>query len=352
MAGGVGSRFWPMSRASFPKQFHDILGTGRTLLQMTCDRLSKITDAERILVVTNQEYAGLVRDQLPELPADNVLEEPDRKNTAPCIAYAAHRVHSRDPEASLVIAPSDHLISKEEAFTDVLRIALRRASESDKLLTLGVKPHRPDTGYGYIQFTEGEAKDPQVKRVEKFTEKPALEEAKRFLERGDHYWNSGIFIWHVQSLIKALRTHLPELDSLFSQGAELYHSSGENDFVKKTYASCPDLSIDHGLMEKARNVEVVLADIGWSDLGTWGALYELMDKDSEGNAVNGKQVMLNDTQDSLVQVPDDKLVVLQGVKDLLVVESDDRLLICRKGDEQRIKTIVEEVKERFGPDQV
>jgi mannose-1-phosphate guanylyltransferase len=348
MAGGIGSRFWPMSRTTRPKQFHDILGTGRTLLQMTFDRMRRITDPERIYVVTNRDYAGLVKEQLPEIGDDQVLSEPMRRNTAPCVAYAAHKIHGFDPKACLVVAPSDHLIEKEDAFLGTLETAMDRANEEDRLVTLGIKPTRPDTGYGYIQFEGGSNEEGAVRKVLAFTEKPDEEKAKEFLERGDHYWNSGIFIWHVRSILKAFREQLPELDSVFSDGADALNGPREQEFIEQAYRNCQDISVDHGIMEKVDNVDVVLADIGWSDLGTWGALHELMEKDENGNAVVGEKAMLYDTKGSIVQVPDEKLVVLQGLEDMIVVESDDILLVCPKADEQKIKGFVEDVKHQNG----
>jgi mannose-1-phosphate guanylyltransferase len=352
MAGGIGSRFWPMSRTSRPKQFHDILGTGRTLLQMTFDRMRRITSSDRIYVVTNRDYQDLVLEQLPEIDEGQVLSEPMRRNTAPCVAYAAHKISSSDPEACLVIAPSDHLIQKEALFVDTLETAMDRAEEAGSLVTLGIKPTRPDTGYGYIQFEAADGGAGSVRKVLAFTEKPDKEKAEAFIERGDHYWNSGIFIWQVRSILDAFGTHLPELEAIFQEGKEEWNGKGEEAFIEKAYARCPDLSIDHGIMEKAGNVEVVLTDIGWSDLGTWGALHELMEKDEKGNAVIGERAMLYDSQGSLVQVPDEKLVVLQGLEDMIVVESERILLICRKGDEQKIKGIVEDVKREKGEDYV
>ncbi len=349
MAGGIGSRFWPMSRSSRPKQFHDILGVGRTLLQMTFDRLRRITSSDRIYVVTNQDYAGLVKEQLPEIGEDQILAEPMRRNTAPCVAYAAHKICGVDPEACLLIAPSDHLIEKEGAFVETVQVAMDRAVEAERLVTLGIRPTRPDTGYGYIQFDDDPGSgSSRVRKVLAFTEKPDKATAERFLEQGDHYWNSGIFIWHVQSILNALREHLPQLDCLFREGKEAYNRQEETAFIEQAYGNCPDVSIDHGVMEKAGNVDVVLADIGWSDLGTWGALHELMEKDANGNAVVGEKTALYGTKNSIVQVPADKLVVLQGVEDLIVVESDGVLLICHKDDEQKIKGIAEEVNRESG----
>ncbi len=348
MAGGIGSRFWPMSRTSRPKQFHDILGTGRTLLQMTFDRMRRMTTSDRIYVVTNRDYQEIVKGQLPEIGDEQVLSEPMRRNTAPCVAYAAHKIVQIDPDACLVIAPSDHLIQREDLFVDTLETAIEKAGEEERLVTLGIRPDRPDTGYGYIQFEKDDRDEKGVRRVLAFTEKPDKEKAESFLERGDHYWNSGIFIWHVRSIMNAFQEHLPEVNEIFEEGAEIWNGPEERTFIEKAYARCPDLSIDHGIMEKAGNVDVVLADFGWSDLGTWGALYELMEKDSEGNAVVGDKAMLYDSKGSLVQVPHDKLVVLQGAEDMIVVESEGILLICRKGDEQKIKEIREDVKRERG----
>lgn len=351
MAGGIGSRFWPMSRTACPKQFHDILGTGRTLLQMTFDRLRRITSSDKIYVVTNRDYSGLVQEQLPEIGEKQVLSEPIRRNTAPCIAYAAHKIKKEDPHATLVIAPSDHSIQKEDVFVQKLELAMDRANEKDRLVTMGIKPNRPDTGYGYIQF-EDQGGESSVSKVLAFTEKPNKEKAQEFLERGDHYWNSGIFIWHVSSILRAFQEHLPDLERIFHEGESYLDRSEEGAFIERAYSSCPDISVDHGIMEKADNVDVVLADIGWSDLGTWGALHELMEKDANDNAINGERAMLYDTHGSMVQVPDDKLVVLQGMEEMIVVESDGILLVCRKSDEQKIKGFVEDVKQRYGADQV
>lgn len=353
MAGGIGSRFWPMSRTTRPKQFHDILGTGRTLLQMTFDRLRRITGSERIYVVTNQDYTGLVKEQLPEIGDEQILAEPMRRNTAPCVAYAANKIYASDPEACLLIAPSDHLIDKEAAFVETVRTAMDRAVQAERLVTLGIKPTRPDTGYGYIQFEEGNgARSSDVRKVLAFTEKPEKGTAERFLQQGDHYWNAGIFIWHVRTVLDALNEHLPELSRLFVDEKKAYNSGDEVAFIEKAYGDCPDISIDHGVMEEAENVDVVLADIGWSDLGTWGALHELMEKDASGNAVVGKKAMLYNTKNSIVQVPEEKLVVLQGLENLIVVESDGVLLICHKEDEQKIKGIVDDVKRERGSDHV
>lgn len=346
MAGGIGARFWPMSRTSHPKQFIDILGTGETLIQQTFRRFKKICPAENIYVVTNDIYFDLVREQIPEMNPDQILLEPSRRNTAPCIAYANYRIIARDPEARIVVAPSDHIILKEDIFTANIKSALEAASENDWLLTLGIKPSRPDTGYGYIQFLDGKAypKDPQIRKVKTFTEKPNHELAITFLKCGDFLWNSGIFIWSVKSIMKAFEEHLPEVDVLFKKGVKVYNTKKEKAFINDTYTVCKSISIDYGVMEKASNVYVLAADFGWSDLGTWGSLFENRPKDKHSNAVVGKNVMMYDSTNCIVNMPSDKVVVLEGLTDYIIVESDNVLLVCRKADEQQIRQFVNDVK--------
>ncbi len=349
MAGGVGSRFWPMSRSDHPKQFHDVLGIGRTLLQLTFDRLQKDRPADQIFVVTNAHYRSLVLEQLPELKEEQVLCEPARRNTAPCIAYAAYKIHERDPEGVMVVAPSDHLILKEEAFHETIRIAVEQAATYNSLVTLGIQPLRPDTGYGYIQTAPASATvNDRVKKVEAFTEKPDRSTAEKFLEQGEYYWNSGIFIWTVAGIIEALARYLPSVNALFREGEGKYDTEKEVPFIEKAYQNCEAISIDHGVMEKADHVDVIPADLGWSDLGTWSALHAQLDKDENNNAVVGDNVMLYDSRDSIIHVPKDKLVLLQGMDDMIVVESDNILLVCHKQEEQRIKQFVEDVKREKG----
>jgi len=350
MAGGIGSRFWPMSKTSRPKQFLDILGTGRTLLQQTYDRLIRICPKENIFVVTHESYKQLVEEQLPELVEGRILCEPVRKNTAPCIAYASYKIASINPEANIVVAPSDHLILKEDTFLKAIKSCFKKAKKEDCLVTLGVKPSRPDTGYGYIQFKESEVKetDPRIKKVKTFTEKPDLEMARFFLQSGDFLWNSGIFIWNVQSILSALDKYLPDLSGIFKEGLDKYNTDLEESFIKKAYTECKNISIDYGVMEKANNVYVRSSVIGWSDLGTWGSLYQHIPKDEEKNAVIGKNVMLYDSSNCIVNVPNDKLVVLQGLTDYIVVQSDNALLVCRKEDEQQIREFVNDVKRDKG----
>lgn len=344
MAGGIGSRFWPMSRTRRPKQFLDFLGTGRTLIQQTFDRFVPLCPPENIFVVTNEQYAPLVHEQLPKLGREQVLLEPERRNTAPCIAYANHVIRKRDPEACIIVAPSDHLVVDEANFRERMGLALQQAASSDCLVTLGIRPDRPDTGYGYIQFTEeGPAGQPQMKRVKTFTEKPDHETAQRFLDSGDFLWNSGIFIWSLASIEKAFSTHLPDMQQLFDKGMEAYGTPGERAFIAQAYGECQSLSIDYGILEKADNVLVLASDFGWSDLGTWGSLYTHLPKDGMGNAGAGGRVHVTESADNMVHVQDGRLVVLQGLDDCIVVSTDDVLLVCRKQDEQKIKMIVQDL---------
>jgi mannose-1-phosphate guanylyltransferase len=353
MAGGIGARFWPMSRTAKPKQFIDILGTGTTLIQQTYKRFLDVCPEENIYIVTNEMYKNLVMKQLPNITEDQVLLEPARRNTAPCVAYAAFKILEKNPEANLVVAPSDHIIIKEDIFSGIIKTALKAAEENDWLITLGIKPSRPDTGYGYIQFNSdtGDPRYQGLRKVKTFTEKPNLELAETFLRCGDFLWNSGIFIWSLKSILKAFETHLQEVDELFRAGKGIYYTAKEKDFVRNTYTVCRSISIDYGIMEKASNVFVIESDFGWSDLGTWGSLHDIRNKDANDNAITGKNVMTYDSSDNIINMPDDKLVVIQGLDDYIVVEDENVLLICRKGDEQQIRQIVADVKiekgERF-----
>lgn len=347
MAGGIGARFWPMSRTSHPKQFIDILGTGDTLIQQTYKRFRHICPKENIYIVTNEIYKKLVQQQIPELTPSQILLEPSRRNTAPCIAYANFCIASRDPDARIVVAPSDHIILKEDIFLANIESALEAASRNPWLLTLGIRPSRPDTGYGYIQYMEsGEPVYPrehQIRKVKTFTEKPNLELAEKFLECGDFLWNSGIFIWSLKSIMAAFETHLLEVNTLFEKGAGKYGTREEKHFITETYAVCKSISIDYGVMEKADNVYVLAADFGWSDLGTWGSLYENRAKDEAGNTIVGRNVKVYETSNCIVNMPKDKVVVLEGLNDYIVVESENVLLICRKSTEQNIRQFVNDV---------
>ncbi len=350
MAGGVGTRFWPMSTTQHPKQFLDVLGTGQTLIQHTYERLLKICPNENIYVVTSQSYDALVKEQLPKLPKANILKEPARKNTAPCIIYASYKIHKLNPNAVTVVAPSDHLIKKEDTFVKAVNSCITKASQEDCLVTLGIKPTRPDTGYGYIQFKESDVqeKDKRIFKVKTFTEKPDHDMAKFFVESGDFLWNSGIFVWSTKSILKAAESLDPELANVFKEGIDAYNTPKEEEFIAKAYNIAKNISIDYSIMEKASNVYVRSSIIGWSDLGTWGSLYGHIGKDKKHNAIVGKNVMTYDSKNCIVHVPKDKLVVLQGLEDYIVVESDNILMICKKQDEQQIRNFVNDVKVNKG----
>ena len=350
MAGGIGSRFWPMSRTNHPKQFIDILGTGETLLQQTYRRFLKLCPKENIFIVTNEIYKSLVMQQIGNIAEDRVLLEPARRNTAPCIAYASYKIAKLDPNANIVVAPSDHLILKEQTFVKAIQSCFKKASSQDCLVTLGIKPTRPDTGYGYIQFRKSEEQegDPRMKKVKTFTEKPDLEMAKFFRQSGDFLWNAGIFVWSVKSIIAAFEKYMPEMHALFQDGIDKLNTSEEIEFIKGTYPLCKNISIDYGIMEKASNVYVRSSAIGWSDLGTWGSLFQHLNKDEKGNAVVGKNVMLYNSKNCIVHTPKNKLVVLEGLNDYIVVESEDVLLVCKKSEEQQIRQFVNDVKSQKG----
>jgi len=350
MAGGVGSRFWPMSRTNHPKQFIDVLGIGKSLIQQTFDRFTKICPIENIFVVTHEAYKKLVMEQLPGFKEENILCEPARKNTAPCVAYASYKIAKKDPKALIVVAPSDHLILKEKTFLRAIKACYEKADSEDCLLTIGIRPMRPDTGYGYVQFKESpvKEKDSRIKKVKTFTEKPDHDMAVSFIQSGDFLWNSGIFIWSVGSIIKALEQYQPEIADLFKEGQKVYYTADEKKYINKVYGHCKSISIDYAVMEKAPNVYVRSSAIGWSDLGTWGSLYQHIPKDKEKNAVVGKNVLLFQSKGCIVHVPKNKLAVIEGLEDYIVVESGDTLLICKKQDEQQIRNFVNEVKAQKG----
>jgi mannose-1-phosphate guanylyltransferase len=345
MAGGVGVRFWPYSRNAKPKQFLDVMGTGRSLLQSTYDRFAAICPKENIFVVTHQEHAHLVHDQLPELEQSQVLAEPMRKNTTACIAYASYRIHEQNKDAVIVVSPSDHLILKEEEFHEIILKAAEQAKDQDKLLTLGIKPTRPETGYGYIQFLPDKK---AVKKVKTFTEKPELALAKKFLESGDFVWNSGIFIWGVQAILKAIQEHLPEMAEVFEESKTAFNTPGEAEAIEKAYAQCKSISIDYGVMEKATNVYVCLGDFTWSDLGSWGSIHEISPKDENNNVVKGKTLMY-DTRNSIIRASSsDKLIVVQGLNGYLVAEFGNVIIVCEKDKEDQFRKFVNDVKAMQG----
>lgn len=347
MAGGIGSRFWPVSRTNYPKQFLDILGTGKTLIQQTFERFKDIVPVENIYVVTAEEYAGLVEQQVPEMAKDNILGEPSRKNTAPCIAYISFKLIQKDPEASLIVAPADHLILDERRFLDACNNALSFANHFNALVTIGIKPTTPNTGYGYIQHETLEVA-PSICKVKTFTEKPSKELAKAFIASGDFLWNSGIFVWQVKRINSAFKKHMPEMYDLFATEQEKLNTSEEKTVIEEIYPQCTNISIDFGIMEKADNVYVIPAEFGWSDLGTWNSAWENMEKDYLENAVAGKNVMVIDSTKCMVHASEKKLVILQGLDNFIVVDTKDALLICEKEKEQEIKDYVAEVKRKKG----
>ena len=354
MAGGIGSRFWPLSKSSRPKQFLDILGTGETLIQQTYRRLVKICPSENFLIVTNLDYKAIVLEQLPDLSEDQVLCEPVRRNTAPCVAYAAYKIKCRTPDANIIVAPSDHLITREDDFILQLENGVKFVDQNDALLTLGIKPSRPETGYGYIQVNGkvGFEDVNNLHRVKTFTEKPDLKMAKVFIDSGEFFWNSGIFVWSLKAILSAFESHLSEVSDLFAKGYKYYYTNEENAFLNKAFSECPNVSLDYGILEKATNVFVLCADFGWSDLGTWGSLWELSERDEGQNAVTGENLKLYSTQNCIVNVTGEKLVVLQGLDGYIVAESDNTIMVCKMEDEQHIRQIVNDIKISKGDEYV
>ena len=350
MGGGIGSRFWPFSRKTLPKQFLDFFGTGRSLLQQTFDRFKQVIPTENILVVTNDLYADLVKEQLPELNSEQILLEPTRRNTAPCIAWAAYHIRALNPNANIVVAPSDHLILKESEFLSAIEKGLAFVAKSDKLLTLGIKPNRPETGYGYIQVAEHI--DSSFYKVKTFTEKPELELAKVFIESGEFYWNAGLFMWNVNSIIKAGELLLPELATKLAAGKDVYGTPEEKKFIDENFPACPNVSIDFGIMEKADNVYVSLGDFGWSDLGTWGSLYDLSQKDESENVTLKCRSLLYNSKNNIVVLPQNKLAVIDGLEGYLIAESDNVLLICKKDEEHSIRKYVNDAQIKLGEDYI
>lgn len=346
MAGGVGSRFWPYSRQDKPKQFLDFFGTGKSLLQLTVDRLLPLVPKEHILVVTNVQYKKLVLDCLPWINEKQILCEPARRNTAPCIAYAIARIRAMAQNANIIIAPSDHLVLQEESFRATIAEGLEFIVDNDALLTLGMKVTRPETGYGYIQIDTDNALY-GVKKVKTFTEKPNRELAEMFFQSGEFLWNSGMFLWNLDAITKALQTFLPDIWDKFQAGVHLMGTPAEDNFIQEMFPSCANISIDYGLMEKADNVYVLAADFGWSDLGTWGSLYEQSEKDRDGNVSLKCETAYYDSHDNIVVLPHNKLAVIQGLNDYIVAESDNALLICRKDSEQQIRQFVNDAQVRF-----
>ncbi|MCH5214441.1 MAG: mannose-1-phosphate guanylyltransferase [Muribaculaceae bacterium] len=345
MCGGVGSRFWPFSRSEKPKQFLDFFGSGTTLLQATYERVKPVVSPERIVVVTNKEYAGLVKEQLPEIKEENILLEPARRNTAPCICWAAHHILERDPEASIVTLPSDQLVLKEAAFHKALEKGLEFVEGGDRLLTLGIRPTSPHTGYGYIQRGEPSGTD-EILKVKSFTEKPTADVAELFLNSGEFFWNAGIFLWTARNILKAFDKCAPQVATVFADGD--YTAAGERGFIEKAFPMSPSISIDYAVMEKADNVYVETVDLGWSDLGSWKALFDISPKGAEGNVSQNCRLLSTDCRGTLFAVQGDKIIVADGLKDYIVADSEKALLIYPIAKEQDLRHVVNEVKNRFG----
>lgn len=337
MAGGVGSRFWPASRSTYPKQFLDILGVGKSLIRLTYERFLKLCPSENILIVTNKKYRELVKEHLPELDYSQILCEPSMNNTAPCVAYTALRLKAMNEDANFIVAPSDHVILKEDVFISKLETALDFTRNNDALVTLGITPTRPDTGYGYINF--GENAEGEVHKVKRFMEKPNLETAQQFLDSGDYLWNAGIFVWGVNTLLKSFRQNAPDILDILEKGAADYNTDREQAFIDEAYPTTPKISVDYAIMEKADNIYTIPSDIGWSDLGTWNSLYAYRDKDEDGNVITGN-VVVKDTNDCFIRTKDGKLTVIKGLKDYILVDEGDVLLVYPKKLEQEIKGVV------------
>lgn len=346
MCGGIGSRFWPYSRTSLPKQFLDFFGTGSTLLQMTYDRILSLVSPQNIIVVTNAEYVDLIRKQLPDVAPDNILAEPARRNTAPCVAWAAAHILARDPEGSMIVTPADHLITRQPMFVDSVSRGFDFVENHDALLTLGITPTRPETGYGYIQI--GQRVIDNILKVKTFTEKPPLEMAKVFMSTGEFFWNSGIFLWSVKTILKAFKAFAPEISTVFTNGANYMGTPDEKKYIDTHFASCPAISIDYAVMEKADNVYVETVNFGWSDLGTWSALYDHSPKNRDGNVTQNCNVLAYNSKDNIFAVRGEKLIVACGLDGYIIADAGDVLLLCPKADEQQIRNIVNDVKLTFG----
>ncbi len=347
MAGGVGSRFWPVSTQQFPKQFHDMLGTGESLLQRTFHRLEKLIPASNILIATNAQYEKLVLEQLPFISKNQLLLEPVMRNTAPCILYAASKIYQSNTDAVMIVAPSDHWIDDENAFIQDIKQAFDACQQQDILMTLGIKPSSPNTGYGYINFEKCEK---PIKKVIQFTEKPNLENATKFVDSGVYLWNAGIFIWSAKSILASFKTYLPMMDALFLKGKEFWNTQAEFDFINTHYENADNISIDYGIMEKATNSFVLPVDFGWNDLGTWGSLYDKLAKDENKNALIGGDAIFRDATNNMVKTSTGKKIVIQGLHDFIVIENKAVILICPKQQEQDIKQITTDVKNNFGTD--
>ncbi|MBR1755672.1 MAG: mannose-1-phosphate guanylyltransferase [Bacteroidaceae bacterium] len=343
MAGGIGSRFWPMSTPDRPKQFIDVLGCGRTLIQLTMDRFADVCQPENVWIVTSARYADLVREQLPEVPADHILQEPCRRNTAPCIAYASWRIKAQNPQANIVVSPADHVVMDVAEFRRVINSALNFTAETDSIVTLGMKPTRPETGYGYIQadLSVASARNKEVYRVDAFHEKPELAVAEKYIKRKNFFWNSGIFLFRCSTIVNALRIYAPEISAVFEPLLPVYGTPAEQETIDREFPKCPSISIDYAVMEKAEEIFVFPASFGWSDLGTWGSLHEQSQRDGYGNVAIGPRIELHDTANCIVHTTQERRVIVQGLDGYIVAEKDNTLLICRRDEEQRIRQFIE-----------
>ncbi len=349
MAGGIGSRFWPSSRTDRPKQFLDILGVGKSLLQLTYERFLKLAPAEQIFIVTNKQYKDLVQEQLPDITDNQVLCEPSRNNTAPCVAYTALKLQQINPDANLVVAPSDHIILHEEEFVRTLKMALDFSAKQEALLTLGIQPVSPHTGYGYIQFDHAQRMGPEpIHKVLRFTEKPPLEQARQFLKGGDYLWNAGIFVWRVKTILEAFQKYSPDIYALLSKDTACYNTPAEQSYIDTYYPQTPGISIDYAIMEKADNIFTIPSSFGWSDLGSWAALFEESAKDGKGNAVTTPYRILDDVEGCMIHTASNRLVAVKGLKDYIIVDEEDVLLIYPKSDEQGIKQVNQEAEKQYG----
>lgn len=339
MAGGVGSRFWPMSTVSKPKQFIDVLGVGKSLLQLTYDRFKGITRPENIWIVTNEKYVDIVCQQLPNISISNILSEPCMRNTAPCIAYVSFKIKHTDPRANIIVTPSDHIVTDLDEFKRIVTKCLEFTSETDAILTLGIKPNRPETGYGYIQadLSMISGRNNEIFRVDKFREKPDLETAKQYIKQKNFYWNSGVFIWNVSTIVNAFRIYQPNISRIFENIYSKFGTSQEQEIINNVYRECDNISVDYAIMEKAEEIFVYPANFGWSDLGTWGSLYIQSEKDTLNNALIGNNIQMFDCKDCIVHTTDEKKVVVQGLNGYIIAEKDNTLLICKLTEEQRIK---------------
>lgn len=352
MAGGIGSRFWPASRTARPKQFMDILGVGKSLIRLTFERFLSLTPAENIFIVTNEIYKNLVKEHLPELTDNQILCEPSRNNTGPCVAYTAFKLQALNPEANFIIAPSDHIVLKEDIFVEALRKALDFTEREAALCTLGIRPSRPDTGYGYINYEQQNVEPPHqndniggIHKVIQFTEKPQLDKAKAFLASGDYLWNAGIFIWRTKSILAAFQQHATAIYDILGKGMDAYNTADEQEFINSHYPTTPSISVDYAIMEKAENIYTIPTDFGWSDLGTWASLHAESDQDAYGNVLQGKNIIIDDVTNSLVRVPENKLVVLRDIDNYIIVDEGDILMIYPKSKEQEIKQVTKNLKE-------